>query len=95
MRSEQRLGLIASVGAGGNNNDIQLVESLVTSYISKPSCVILLTVACESEYQLLVCVTYHRHSAIQRILRTKELINSQKSTTLTESVPLVCRIFRG
>ncbi|KAF7428945.1 hypothetical protein PC9H_008182 [Pleurotus ostreatus] len=44
-------GLIASVGAGGNNNDIQLVESLVTSYISKPSCVILLTVACETDFE--------------------------------------------
>ncbi|KAJ8697219.1 hypothetical protein PTI98_007017 [Pleurotus ostreatus] len=44
-------GLIASVGAGGNSNDIQLVESLVTSYISKPSCVILLTVACETDFE--------------------------------------------
>ncbi|KAF4598880.1 hypothetical protein EYR38_007292 [Pleurotus pulmonarius] len=44
-------GLIASVGAGGNTNDIQLVESLVTSYISKPSCVILLTVACETDFE--------------------------------------------
>jgi hypothetical protein len=42
-------GLIASVGRGGNMNDIKLVESLVTSYIKKPSCIILLTVACESE----------------------------------------------
>ncbi|KAG5220008.1 P-loop containing nucleoside triphosphate hydrolase protein [Salix suchowensis] len=56
MCSEQWLGLIASVGTGGNNNDIQLVENLVTSYISKPSCVILLTVACESEYRLLTCI---------------------------------------
>ncbi|KAJ8514913.1 hypothetical protein ONZ45_g7596 [Pleurotus djamor] len=44
-------GLIASVGSQGNNNDIQLVESLVTSYISKPSCVILLTVACETDFE--------------------------------------------
>ena len=41
-------GLIASVGGGGNERDIELVKSLVTSYIEKPSCVILLTVACES-----------------------------------------------
>jgi hypothetical protein len=41
-------GLIASVGGGGNETDIELVKSLVTSYIEKPSCVILLTVACES-----------------------------------------------
>lgn len=43
------LGLIASVGKGGNAGDIDLVRNLVTSYISKPSCIILLTVACESE----------------------------------------------
>ena len=41
-------GLIASVGGGGNKRDIDLVKSLVTCYIEKPSCVILLTVACES-----------------------------------------------
>ena len=43
------IGLIASVSSGrGGNNDIALVESLVTAYIKKPSCIILLTVACES-----------------------------------------------
>ncbi|KAF8207751.1 P-loop containing nucleoside triphosphate hydrolase protein [Mycena galopus ATCC 62051] len=41
-------GLIASVSRGGNERDIAMVENLVASYISKPSCVILLTVACES-----------------------------------------------
>ena len=42
-------GLIASVSSGrGSSNDIALVESLVTAYIKKPSCIILLTVACES-----------------------------------------------
>ncbi|KAJ7587408.1 P-loop containing nucleoside triphosphate hydrolase protein [Mycena floridula] len=40
-------GLIAS----GNETDIQLIRSLVSSYISKPSCVILLTVACETDFQ--------------------------------------------
>ena len=42
-------GLIASVGQSGRVHDIDLVKSLVTSYIKKPSCVILLTVACESQ----------------------------------------------
>ena len=43
------IGLIASVSSGrGGNNDIALVESLVTAYVKKPSCIILLTVACES-----------------------------------------------
>jgi hypothetical protein len=43
-------GLIASVGRAGNERDIDLVKSLVTSYIKKDSCVILLTVACESRF---------------------------------------------
>ncbi|KAJ6458250.1 P-loop containing nucleoside triphosphate hydrolase protein [Mycena sanguinolenta] len=44
-------GLIASVSRGGNERDIAMVENLVTSYISKPSCVILLTVACETDFE--------------------------------------------
>ncbi|KAJ7648288.1 P-loop containing nucleoside triphosphate hydrolase protein [Mycena polygramma] len=45
-------GLIASVSSrGGNERDIAMVESLVTAYISKPSCVILLTVACETDFE--------------------------------------------
>lgn len=44
------LGLIATVsGNRKGSNDIALVESLVTSYIKKPSCIILLTVTCESK----------------------------------------------
>ena len=42
------LGLIASVGTGGNEEDIELVKNLVSSYIKKSTCIILLTVACES-----------------------------------------------
>ncbi|KIM86047.1 hypothetical protein PILCRDRAFT_5119 [Piloderma croceum F 1598] len=44
-------GLIASVGKGGNANDIELVKNLVTSYIHKPSCLILSTVACETDFE--------------------------------------------
>ena len=47
-------GLIASVGKGGRENDIKMVENLVISYISKPSCVILATVACESQLFLFI-----------------------------------------
>lgn len=43
------LGLIASVGKGGSDGDIELVEGLVKMYIERPSCIILLTVACESK----------------------------------------------
>jgi hypothetical protein len=44
-------GLIASVGRGSDDRDIDLVKSLVTFYIEKPSCVILLTVACETDFE--------------------------------------------
>ncbi|KAJ2922809.1 hypothetical protein H1R20_g14301, partial [Candolleomyces eurysporus] len=45
-------GLIASVGTGnGASTDIGLVEGLIKSYITKPSCIILLTVACETDFE--------------------------------------------
>ncbi|KAH9925885.1 P-loop containing nucleoside triphosphate hydrolase protein [Epithele typhae] len=44
-------GLIASVGSNENENDIELVKSLVTTYIERDSCIILLTVACETDFQ--------------------------------------------
>lgn len=44
------IGLIASVGTGGDGASIDLIRELVISYIAKPSCIILLTVACESAY---------------------------------------------
>ncbi|KAF7308050.1 hypothetical protein MKEN_01167300 [Mycena kentingensis (nom. inval.)] len=45
-------GLIASVSSrGGDDRDIKMVEALVASYICKPSCVILLTVACETDFE--------------------------------------------
>lgn len=44
-------GLIVSVSGGGNEDDIELVRDLVTSYICKPSCLILLTVTCETDFE--------------------------------------------
>lgn len=46
-------GLIATVSSsgGGGVNDVDLVESLVTSYIKKPSCIILLTITCETDFE--------------------------------------------
>ncbi|CAA7260361.1 unnamed protein product [Cyclocybe aegerita] len=46
-------GLIASVSSKsrGGEDDIALVERLVTSYIKKPSCIILLTVSCETDFE--------------------------------------------
>lgn len=46
----QSPGLIVSVEDGRDEGDIKKVENLVASYISKPSCLILLVVACESPY---------------------------------------------
>ncbi|KZT04838.1 uncharacterized protein LAESUDRAFT_760851 [Laetiporus sulphureus 93-53] len=44
-------GLISSVGKGSSVTDIALVKNLVTTYISKQSCIILLTVACEMDFE--------------------------------------------
>ncbi|KAI1782260.1 P-loop containing nucleoside triphosphate hydrolase protein [Ganoderma leucocontextum] len=44
-------GLIVNVGPNGNAEDIKLVQDLVTEYISKPACIILLTVTCETDFQ--------------------------------------------
>ena len=44
-------GLIVSVSQGNNDSDIELVRDLVKSYIIRPSCLILLTVTCESEFR--------------------------------------------
>ncbi|KAF9047682.1 P-loop containing nucleoside triphosphate hydrolase protein [Panaeolus papilionaceus] len=44
-------GLIASVSGSGSHGDIELVQSLITSYIKKTSCIILLTVACETDFE--------------------------------------------
>ncbi|KAG6333571.1 hypothetical protein ID866_5520 [Astraeus odoratus] len=44
-------GLIASVGQAGHESDIELVKNLVTSYIEKSSCVVLLTVTCETDFE--------------------------------------------
>ncbi|KAK6981542.1 P-loop containing nucleoside triphosphate hydrolase protein [Favolaschia claudopus] len=45
-------GLIASVSTrGGNEADIKMVENLVISYISRANSIILLTVACETDFE--------------------------------------------
>ncbi|KAG7091488.1 hypothetical protein E1B28_010519 [Marasmius oreades] len=42
-------GLIRST-RDGNSRDIELVERMVESYVKKPSCIILLTVSCETDH---------------------------------------------
>ncbi|TCD65552.1 hypothetical protein EIP91_002516 [Steccherinum ochraceum] len=44
-------GLVVSVGKGGSERDIELVQNLVVTYISRPSCIILLTLCCETELE--------------------------------------------
>ena len=44
--------MIASVSSGQNEDDIGLVKDLIIQYIKKESCIILLTVACESTFTL-------------------------------------------
>jgi hypothetical protein len=42
--------MCAGLFSGGQNEDMDLVKNLTVSYIQKPSCLILLTVACESMF---------------------------------------------
>ncbi|KAG8776904.1 hypothetical protein FRC12_000633 [Ceratobasidium sp. 428] len=44
-------GIIANVRDGSDEGDIELVKRLVTSYIRKDSCIILLTVTCETDFE--------------------------------------------
>ncbi|CAE6423274.1 unnamed protein product [Rhizoctonia solani] len=44
-------GLIANVADDKNVGDIELVKELVTSYINRPSCLILLTISCENDFE--------------------------------------------
>ncbi|KAG8683246.1 hypothetical protein FRC11_013789, partial [Ceratobasidium sp. 423] len=44
-------GIIANVREGSDESDIELVKRLVTSYIRKESCIILLTVTCETDFE--------------------------------------------
>lgn len=41
--------MIANVREGHDESDIDLVKQMISSYIKKPSCIILLTVTCESK----------------------------------------------
>ncbi|KAI5117952.1 hypothetical protein M0805_004717 [Coniferiporia weirii] len=45
-------GVIASVGKGGRQDDVELIRNLSIRYIEKPSCLILLTVSCETDFEV-------------------------------------------
>ncbi|KAF8586089.1 hypothetical protein K439DRAFT_1632008 [Ramaria rubella] len=44
-------GLIASVSDNGRDEDVEEVKNLVSSHIKKESCIILVTVACETDFE--------------------------------------------
>ncbi|KIY53536.1 hypothetical protein FISHEDRAFT_33028 [Fistulina hepatica ATCC 64428] len=44
-------GIIRTASGTTQTTDIELVENLIRSYIAKPSCVILLTVTCETDFE--------------------------------------------
>ncbi|KAI0067648.1 hypothetical protein BV25DRAFT_1834706 [Artomyces pyxidatus] len=44
-------GLIYSTAKGGREGDKKLVQELLESYIKNPNCLILLTIACETEFE--------------------------------------------
>ncbi|THU89402.1 hypothetical protein K435DRAFT_677975 [Dendrothele bispora CBS 962.96] len=44
-------GLIRSSSGDGSVGDVEFVERLVESYIKKPSCIMLLAVSCETDFQ--------------------------------------------
>lgn len=50
------IGLIRTVGTSGDRANIQLIENLSTSYISKENCIILVTITCESVLSCLVSI---------------------------------------
>lgn len=82
------VGLIASVSRGSDDGSIALVEKMVASYILKPSCIILLTVTCESKSKFHI---YFPTKLInmQPTLKTKAPIVWQKNMTLRANAPLV------
>ncbi|KAI0295245.1 P-loop containing nucleoside triphosphate hydrolase protein [Russula brevipes] len=43
-------GLIRNVGTSGNRDNIQLIENLAQSYISKENCIVLMTITCETDF---------------------------------------------
>jgi hypothetical protein len=55
VQTSRQTKTIAGLIPGGNRRDSALVEQLATQYISRESCIILLTIACEST----LVVTYN------------------------------------
>jgi hypothetical protein len=81
--------MCAGLFSGGRNQDMELIRNLAVSYIQKPSCIILLTVACESN-NFASKPQNSSNQVVQRILSTRVHIDSLKSLTLMVTEQLVC-----
>ena len=89
-------GLIASVGHNGREEDIKLVRDLVISYIERESCVILLTVACESRCQISLWKTlFTSLYSLQPISRIRARTTLRSSTIRKANVPWVSHFSYG
>ena len=67
---------------------MNLIKNLAISYIEKPSCIILLTVACESMFYFVIRLPFNR--GMQPISSTRVRIGSPRNTTLAATEPSVC-----
>ena len=73
------LGIIANVRDGGNQQDIKDVENIAKRYISRPNCLVLLVISCESKLLKNVFLKFSFRivsCSPQRILKTKEQVVS-------------------
>jgi hypothetical protein len=87
-------GLIANAGPG-NEGDVQLVEKMVSSYISRDSCLILLTINCECEgFSLSAYSKSLLYSVTRRLYDPKVLPVSTKTRSRRQAnhrqVDLLC-----
>lgn len=87
-------GLIRNVGTSGNRENIQLIEDLASVYISKPNCIILMTITCESMPSFLSCINVksNQHPKPQRTSPTKAHTGLHVTMTRKGLGPLVGRL---
>ena len=80
--------MCAGLFSGGRNRDMELIRNLAVSYIQKSSCIILLTVACESKFA--PKPQNSSNQVVQRTLSTRVHIDWLKSLILSVTGRLVC-----
>lgn len=69
-------GLIRNVGTSGNRNNIQLIENLAANYISKPNCIILMAITCESMLSCHVSVYSPLNTNVSRLRQPRRIWDS-------------------